>query len=56
MHQKDKRGGGISEEEDYTTWELKECPVCDRLVVEYYTARVVGQDKRELKIFDVVTL
>lgn len=38
MHQKDKIGGGTSEEIKYTTWELKECPACGRVVVEYYAA------------------
>lgn len=31
-------GGGVSSESEYTTWELKECPQCGRLVVEFYTA------------------
>lgn len=38
MHQKDQIGGGRAEENEYTTWELKECPACGRSVIEYYAA------------------
>lgn len=34
-------GGGIADQNEYTTWELKECPVCKRLCVEHYSAIVV---------------
>lgn len=30
-------GGGSALDESYTTWELKQCPKCARLVVEHYT-------------------
>jgi len=41
MTQKDKIGGGVSNETEYTTWELKECRNCGRLVKEFYTAVVI---------------
>ena len=35
-------GGGTSTDNEYTTWELKECPVCGRHAIEFYTALVVN--------------
>lgn len=31
-------GGGIAEDATYETWELKRCPTCGRLTVEFYGA------------------
>jgi len=45
MHQKDQIGGGVTEDERYTTWELKECPACGRTVIEYYTAIEIVNNK-----------
>ncbi len=55
MHQKDKIGGGKAEENEYTTWEFKECPMCGRKVVEYYSA-VVTSDREEVIIKEVIKL
>jgi hypothetical protein len=44
MHQKDHIGGGESTDERYTTWEIKECPICKRLVREFYEAKVVSNE------------
>lgn len=61
MHQKNidgkPVGGGIANDEQYTTWELKECPNCGRLVVEYYTAipvETVEQGIRAARSLDTV--
>lgn len=55
MRQKDQIGGGRSDEEEYTTWELKECPACGRLVVEYYAA-IVAKDDDALIIKETIIL
>lgn len=34
-------GGGTSDDDVYSTWELKECPACGRKVVEFYGAYLV---------------
>lgn len=34
-------GGGVGDDHQYTTWELKECPVCKRLCLEHYSAITV---------------
>lgn len=31
-------GGGYNNDSSYLTWELKECPACGKLIVEYYAA------------------
>lgn len=31
-------GGGYAGENQYTTYELKQCPRCNRIVLEFYTA------------------
>lgn len=45
MYQKDKIGGGVSEDSLYQTWELKECPVCGRVVKESYEAKVLTAEE-----------
>lgn len=55
MHQKDKIGGGRAEEMEYTTWEFKECPVCGRKVIEYYSA-VEVTNSEEVIIKEVIKL
>lgn len=45
MHQKEKLGGGVAEPNKYETWEVKECPSCDRLVKEFYSAEVISKTK-----------
>lgn len=42
MHQKDKIGGGSSDDKKYETWEVKECPQCGRLVKEHYSCEVLS--------------
>lgn len=37
-------GGGVSDENQYTTWELKECPSCKRQVTEFYSAILVPNE------------
>ena len=44
MIQLNNIGGGISNETEYSTWEIKSCPWCDRVVLEYYAAIVVNQE------------
>jgi len=51
MHQKDKIGGGRSEEDYYETWEVKECPSCGRLYEEYYRTRLIS-DKTIERLLD----
>ena len=45
MHQKDRLGGGTSNDNKYETWEIKECPQCGRLVKEYYSCEVINLSK-----------
>lgn len=45
MHQHDKTGGGESTDTEYTTWEVKECPICGRKVLEFYSAMVLTDDE-----------
>lgn len=47
MHQKEQLGGGTANDKVYTTWEIKECPKCGRLVREYYTAEVLDSKRFE---------
>jgi hypothetical protein len=42
MHQFEKMGGGESNDYLYKTWEVKECPVCLRKVMEVYSATVMS--------------
>lgn len=44
MHQRNKEGGGESNDEVYITWTTQECPTCGRLVKEYYSARVITEE------------
>jgi hypothetical protein len=48
MHQKDKIGGCETTEKKYVTWEIKECPVCNRLVKEYYLAEELSYLKYKI--------
>jgi len=43
MVQKDGVGGGTSQDEKYTTWELKHCKKCGRHIIEYYEARLIAK-------------
>lgn len=36
MYQYNQIGGGEAKEDIYTTWEVKKCPSCNRLVKEVY--------------------
>jgi len=45
MFQKDKIGGGTAESTAYTTYEVKECPQCGRLVYEGYECREITRDE-----------
>lgn len=40
MNQKDHIGGGEARDAKYLTWELKECPACKSVVMEFYQATV----------------
>jgi hypothetical protein len=40
MHQKDAIGGGEARDDKYITWELKECPACKSVVMEFYQCTV----------------
>ena len=53
MTQKDKIGGGYTNDGFYTTWEVKECPNCKRVVSETYTVKVL--DKEQLKYFKKIS-
>lgn len=55
MRQKEHIGGGLADDEKYTTWEFKECPGCGRKVVEYYSAVVVN-DEEEILIKECIKL
>ena len=44
MHQYKKMGGGNSTDDVYSTYEIKECPVCDRKVLEYYNATLIDEE------------
>ena len=52
MHQKNKLGGGISTDDEYTTWEVKECPECGRVTRESYSVKVLS--KSELRRIEAV--
>lgn len=41
MHQKDQLGGGRSDDVIYETYEIKECPQCGRMVIEYYRCQKI---------------
>jgi protein-arginine kinase activator protein McsA len=43
MIQKDKLGGGVSQENYYETWEIKICPNCKRVYREFYSVKLVGE-------------
>jgi len=45
MTQKDKIGGGVANETEYTTWKVEECPNCGRLVKEFYSATVISEEE-----------
>lgn len=45
MHQFKNIGGGEANDTRYVTWELKICPVCKRLVKEYYAAIQISEDQ-----------
>lgn len=42
MHQMRRIGGGIAEDKNYETWEVKEC-VCGRIVKESYSCTVISK-------------
>lgn len=44
MHQYKKLGGGNSTDDVYSTYEIKVCPVCDRKILEYYTAQLIEEE------------
>ena len=50
MIQKDKVGGGKSEDTVYLTWMLLECPVCKTLICETYHAKVVSSKAEALSL------
>lgn len=45
MHQKvnlgKPMGGGVSTDDFYETWEIKECDTCQRIVKEYYSVKLL---------------
>lgn len=45
MHQYEQLGGGVAKDELYLTYEIKQCPVCKRLVKETYQCEVISQAK-----------
>lgn len=47
MHQKEKLGGGIAEENIYETWTIQECDSCGRLAKEEYACRVITLEEVE---------
>lgn len=46
MHQKARIGDGEDTPTAYSTWDLKECPLCGRQVVEFYAAVVVTDSEQ----------
>lgn len=50
MHQFNKIGGGVSTDDLYETWEIKECPACGRKVEEKYTVKILTDE--EVKILE----
>jgi len=59
MHQKrikaEPIGGGVADDCQYTTWELKECPICERLALEHYTASLVDSVEESTVLVDLFT-
>ena len=47
MHQHEQIGGGEGNDKEYTTWEVKKCPSCKRLVKESYSAIVINEREVE---------
>ena len=45
MVQKDKLGGGCSDDNVYETWMILECPSCGRKVRECYSVRVLSDEQ-----------
>lgn len=50
MHQKRDedgvpQGGGKAEDSNYETWEIKECPSCERLVKESYKCELIVRNE-----------
>lgn len=43
MHQFQKVGGGSATEKLYETYEVKECPACNRMVKESYRCEVISK-------------
>ena len=54
-HGHDPIGGGASGENYYITWELKECPLCEHLAVEYYTALPVVTVEEAQKVAEMLS-
>jgi len=54
MNQKDKLGGGVSEDNYYETHTIQECPICGRIVLEYYEAIVIQTTKDLLSVQEVI--
>lgn len=44
MHQLKDFGGGMSTDKQYTTFEIKECGVCGRRTLEFYSAVLIEHD------------
>lgn len=47
MTQHEQIGGGEANDREYTTWEVKKCPSCGRLVKESYSAEVLSDSEVE---------
>jgi hypothetical protein len=50
MVQDNQTGSGLSEDNRYTTWELKKCPHCGILILEHYSAVIVGGPEDAMQI------
>lgn len=46
-------GGGVANDATYTTWEVKECPICERMVLEFYEASVFTSVKEALEYAEI---
>jgi hypothetical protein len=45
MHQYKKLGGGVSNDDLYETWEIKQCPSCKERIYEAYRAIKVSDEE-----------
>lgn len=46
MHQKARVGDGEANENSYASWDMKECELCHRQVIEFHAVIVVGNTEQ----------